>query len=758
MKIPNFALLAFAGILLPASTFAEEVNGVIKKDTVQTASKEVTNRNMLLNASSADQPRQINVGLPSSLSATIFEDGLPVSYSTWPDMPYFSWFGGTSYGKVAGLSLSEGALQYGAVGYIVDSYHKKSGDKFAGTVNYQLNNYGRQVFDATLSGPIAKGWGYMVSAHQIWDPGYAKLQAAQEQTRMQNYKAMVDKRFAEGRGYMSLLYQYCRYTGTGSSSAPFIYVGDGSVKKYNGFNFATDSYYGNEASSFSYLDVSDGKIKTKSWKDAGTTNNRQLTFHLNYTFRNGMNLDVSSKGKWGNVSMAMSAVSGIVDAGSTSGYYLADGSVYTGKVQNRWMMYVPGYERSWLTTAVLKGVSKNLRHQWRLGANIWYNRASVSQMNTIMAHTVENNPSELYSKNSSGILSDAFAYNPGSGEYYDGHENKYAVYASDDWTLSKKLWMSFGARLEYLGYSSRNAADEDGKTNTRTMGWWMGANGANGGLTRFTGDYINPSLAYNIRYTIAPGFGLLGEYVYVRQRPNLQDYAGEFNPITAPVNINMGRAGIFWNNKYMQLVSQVSMITQTNYKSRSVFYNTMSNGEEESKTIPITYNVKTVGWTTDFLLTPFKGFTFHGLLTLQKPTYQKFDLNVEFPSGATEDVNVSGNIVTAMSKVLVELDPSYSWGKWNAGLNFRYFSKQYINKTNTLYFNGHWESFGHLNYMLNKSVFFSLNVVNFLNQVGATGSISAADLVTNTSSYKNYLMSGSYLRPFEVSLSTTINF
>ena len=60
MKIPNFALLAFAGILLPASTFAEEVNGVIKKDTVQTASKEVTNRNMLLNASSADQPRQIN--------------------------------------------------------------------------------------------------------------------------------------------------------------------------------------------------------------------------------------------------------------------------------------------------------------------------------------------------------------------------------------------------------------------------------------------------------------------------------------------------------------------------------------------------------------------------------------------------------------------------------------------------------------------------------------------------------------------------
>ena len=49
-------------------------------------------------------------------------------------------------------------------------------------------------------------------------------------------------------------------------------------------------------------------------------------------------------------------------------------------------------------------------------------------------------------------------------------------------------------------------------------------------------------------------------------------------------------------------------------------------------------------------------------------------------------------------------------------------------------------------------------MVNFLNQNGASGSISAADLVTDPSKYKNYLMAGSYIRPFEVSLSTTINF
>ena len=57
-----------------------------------------------------------------------------------------------------------------------------------------------------------------------------------------------------------------------------------------------------------------------------------------------------------------------------------------------------------------------------------------------------------------------------------------------------------------------------------------------------------------------------------------------------------------------------------------------------------------------------------------------------------------------------------------------------------------------------KKINFALNVVNFLNQNGASGSISSADLVTDPSKYKNYLMAGSYIRPFEVSLSTTINF
>ena len=112
-----------------------------------------------------------------------------------------------------------------------------------------------------------------------------------------------------------------------------------------------------------------------------------------------------------------------------------------------------------------------------------------------------------------------------------------------------------------------------------------------------------------------------------------------------------------------------------------------------------------------------------------------------------------------MSKVIAELDPSYQTGDWRFWLSFRYQSKQYINRTNTLYFKGRWETFGGVDYTYNKHVAFSLNVFNILNQKGASGSIAAADLATDVSAYQqHYLMSGTYIRPFTVELTTSIKF
>ena len=253
------------------------------------------------------------------------------------------------------------------------------------------------------------------------------------------------------------------------------------------------------------------------------------------------------------------------------------------------------------------------------------------------------------------------------------------------------------------------------------------------------------------------GLGVLGEAVFVQQRPNMQDYAGCDLPNESPVISNIFKGGIYFNNSWLELTSQVFHIQQTNYKSRTQFTN--PNDQSETVTIAVLYDVATVGWTTDAVITPFKGFTFHGLLTLQNPLYKNFNFQPVFKDGPGQQYNFTDKNVTAISKFILELDPSYQIEKWRFWLSFRYQSKQYINKTNTLFFKGRWETFGGIDYTLNDHLSFSLNLVNILNQKGASGNIGAADLATDVSKYQHHhLMSGGYIRPFTMELGASIKF
>ena len=106
----------------------------------------------------------------------------------------------------------------------------------------------------------------------------------------------------------------------------------------------------------------------------------------------------------------------------------------------------------------------------------------------------------------------------------------------------------------------------------------------------------------------------------------------------------------------------------------------------------------------------------------------------------------------------MEIDPSYTYKDWRFWASFRYFSKQYANLTNALYFAERWETFGGINYKYNEHISLGATVVNFLNQRGAKGTINGAELITEPDPYYGRLLTGSYIRPFTVQASVTINF
>lgn len=155
----------------------------------------------------------------------------------------------------------------------------------------------------------------------------------------------------------------------------------------------------------------------------------------------------------------------------------------------------------------------------------------------------------------------------------------------------------------------------------------------------------------------------------------------------------LARFGVYYNNDWINVVSTLSYIRKTNYKARSQFTANI-NGMDETQTSAINYDIATMGWTTDMVLTPFKGFQLHYLLTWQKPQYKNFDTTLAFSDGIARNFSFSDRKVTSVSELLMEIDPSYTIEKWRFWLSFRYFSKQYINKPNTLFFNPRWETFG----------------------------------------------------------------
>ena len=756
MKTSTFILSA--ALALPFAAHAQ--HDVVSKDTAAVPNtKEVKNRNVLLNASAENRPRQISIGLPAGVSATIFEDGLPVTYDEWPGVPYFYWTAMGIHDHIGLSSISESAITNGTVNYTVLSTTRRGSEKFEGRAAYNTNIYGLQRFDIALSGPIGKGWSYTAGMYVNHDPGTIKLEDADIADKMEIFKAGLTKTWHDGKGVFSLLYKHVNTRLFFDNIGPYYYVGDGTSKEYPGFKLGRDNLMPNNGR-YLYFDVVDGEYKDVLRLENNANHSNDLLARLDYEFDNGVKLYVSSKVRRGNLDQARPDEMGIDDAKKGDGFtYAYDakghkvGEEYTGKYLQRYLSRDKGFESTWMTTAELSRASA--RHSWRTGMNFWWGRSFVNSSAGTMVQTLEKSPVWLLQKGK--FITDC----NWTGEYMDMHEEKAALYASDDWQATDRLWLSGGLRMEYYGiggltpmaymkYRKTGGVAADHPENLRKENWSI----KDGKLIDISKKWINPAAAINGRYTLLDGFGVTAEYVFAMRHPYAYDFAGEEMPNLDPVNIHLGRAGIFWNNSWLQLASQLSFVRQTNYKWRVQFNN--PKNETDFTTVFVNYDVQTIGWTTDMVLQSAKGFTFHALFTLQDPRYKNYEINPTFKDGSTSHVSFSDKKTVGISDMILELNPSYTYDRFNIWLSARYSSAYYINKLNTFKFNGLWTTFAGVSYALNKNVDFSVNFVNLLNVSGASGGVSTSDL--KPKNIENYLAVGGYIRPFTVSFGAKVKF
>ena len=279
------AIAAFT--LLPAVAMAKE-----NTDSLSAGGKG-EERNVMLNASDATKPREIQIGLPSE-DVNVYENGLPTVYSSTVHQLARHWRSDASLGTVGLMNPMESAIKTGNIAYSVDSYSNFGQKEFKAIFNYRTNTFGWQNFDFNVSGGIGEKWLYTASIYQNFDPGYFKVKFTDFSDRTQIYHAGLTRLF--NRGKLSILYKFSKSNALGSmiNNAPFVYVGDGSVMEIPGFPLGTTSYapIGGE---FEYMDVLDGKMKKGRWGDFTDNYAHDLTAHFDYRFSNDYRLDINAK-------------------------------------------------------------------------------------------------------------------------------------------------------------------------------------------------------------------------------------------------------------------------------------------------------------------------------------------------------------------------------------------------------------------------------------------------------------------------------
>lgn len=739
LLLPSF--LAVASIFPTLSANADTLNKsvIALEDTTKTASND---HGVMLNAKDATEPRQVEIGLPMSYTA-VSVDGLPAVYYYWPNTTSNHWRGEQLLARQGLQNIATTAIKFGEIGYGVDSYMERGGEKFKGKLKYQTNTFGAQNFDLNLSGKLAKKTYFTLSTYQNFDPGSMNLKFTNYIDRAQFYTAGLTHLFNDDRGRFSVFYKYneTHPLTALANYAPFTYDGDGKVSELKNFRMGRDSYLPVDGM-MQYRNVKTGKLVTDNLYDIIKTRTHEATALLDYDLGNNLSLAVKGKFSHSKGHSGDQLTMGFYeDADAT---YADNGEAFHGTVQRRLSQINAFCVKDALFVAELQ--KKTASHDWAFGINELYSNIDYARSTTQYYHEVAPNPRKLVYN---GV---EYANLNGSTEYDKGFENKLAVYVNDTWRVSRNFRMGYGARVELFNLGVDYIGDK------RFGNFHIGANytDAEGnkktvGITHHTNTGLNYAVSVSPTYNITHNFGLTGEINFLRQYRHLEAYSGTSLPYYNNRPFILGRAGIFFNSSFVNLVSAFTYARRTNDYSRLTVMS--ENPNEDPVMVGASSGIETMGWTTDAMFTPFKGFTFHAMVTLQSPKYTGYKFEA-----FNKTYDFSGKTVTKQSKLIVELDPNYTYDRFNIWASFRYYGKQYANVGNSVYFNGRWETFAGASYKASKMLTFNVNVVNFLNQRGAQGTIPGSELITDGSQYAGTIMAGNYIRPFTVEFGAKLNF
>lgn len=726
------------------------------KDTLKVSGAEHrSDRNMLLNAESATVPRELNIGLPEGgTGPAVFIDGN--KHANGLPRAQYHWYGGNAYMPSGSIELMESVISTGEIGICVDSKTRCGTDVLQGAFTVGTSSNGLMRFDGAVNGRIGRGWYFNTSFYTNNDPTSvnAPNRAFIEQKHI--FKAGVTKRWSN-RGELNFQFTFSANNDimdNGYSVAPFIYNGDGTISQYNGFRLGRDCYFPAD-DSINWISMTTGKERTGTTGKVGLRMMEDFNIYGHWWTDNkwklsgNLHLCLWNPGDFMKLSLAGTD---LVDA--SKGFTRPDGTPYSGYVQNRMALLEEVHSTD---LQCILGAEKRFdsHHHLSLKLDLIYANQGESVATTIFAHTLDANPLRLLKDGNS-----CWNQNRNS-QYFDGNKYSAALSGHHKWDINDRVQLKTGARMRFLYNDIYTAAqmteygDFESGMNKRVEGFNV-ADPAMCTLHRIQKPYFDGAVSEHMSFRLVDRLFFMAEGFYSLTGKSTTYFKNATIPTLNPIGNALGRGGFTYDNKWFDCALLFSYITSWN-NAKTMNVTAQIGGVSE--TIPYTaqFGIGTMGVTFDGNVYA-GGFKAHLMVTWQDPRYKNYRNEFEFSDGSKKIIDYTGNIVTGVSKVMVEFDPSYSWKAYRVWASVRYFSRQYVSRSNTAYFNGHFETFAGVDFNLEKRGKISLNFINVLNQNGAKGSVDVADTIEDASLLKDYVMAGTYIRPFTVELAYTYKF
>jgi hypothetical protein len=739
-------------LLLLISTNEVYSQNQTKNDTIKVDIDQKNDRNVMLNAANSTGPRDVNIGLPASVGGTtILENGLPVVFHYWPELPTKTWRSDVTISRTDLFDLGQTFINIGDVGFSLNTFDNLGTDKLQGKVNLESNHFGLMRGSANVSGPVNnKGLKYSAGAYLSFDPGTFKPSIIDKYyaDRVQMYKIALtqDYKYTGGEGSVSVLYKYFNVKNLTYNYSPFMYGKDGDVSEIPGFKIGRKSYH-ERSGKITLMDAFTGNLVEKDILDDYGTESHTVDLLGTNKFNNGFHLNYIVRYHSSKVGIYIPIMAGVSAAKSGEYVYADTGEAYMGNNAQGVLILATRKTPVKSITGTVELGKKIGNHDLKVGLNEWHYKVDKYATESAMYfQEVAPNPRKLIQVGSTANANGDFNLNQGL-EYHNGNENKLALYILDKWSLIDKLELNLGGRIEYQALRG-DYQDRD-----------LGLQTLSGPKTDINKDWVNQSYMLSTVFKMTKKFGLLGEANYNEQAGHLENYNIGVDPNIKKSKIPSAGFGIYYNHPIASVVSKATYITRDEYRSTINFSNPNNPGEVKRETTK--YDIETIGWTTDIISKPIKNFELHFLLTLQSPKYKNFVGEVKFKDGSTSKYDFTDKYVTGISKVLIEIDPSYVWKDLRVWASARYFSKQYANRPNTIYFASRWETFAGLQYSINKNLSFSSTVINLFNQRGAKGDMGDSDLILTSEEAKKKegtILSGTYIRPFTVEFGLKYTF